>query len=86
LYKILFTRTAEKEYLYLFEHDRPVFERVKRAVHSIAADPTQGKPLKLGLKGKRSYKVGMYRIIYSIAHNILTVYVLDIGHRREIYR
>jgi mRNA-degrading endonuclease RelE of RelBE toxin-antitoxin system len=28
----------------------------------------------------------MYRIIYSIAHNILTVYVLDIGHRREIYR
>jgi len=28
----------------------------------------------------------MYRILYRIERNILTVVVLDIGHRREIYR
>ncbi|OGW84763.1 MAG: hypothetical protein A2987_06080 [Omnitrophica bacterium RIFCSPLOWO2_01_FULL_45_10] len=86
LYKIVLTRVAEKEYGYLFKHNRPIFERVKKALHSIALDPYQGKPLKLKLKGKWSYRVGMYRIIYSIDNNILTVFILDIGHRREVYR
>jgi mRNA-degrading endonuclease RelE of RelBE toxin-antitoxin system len=30
--------------------------------------------------------VGVYRILYRIERNILTIIVLDIGHRREIYR
>jgi len=28
----------------------------------------------------------VYRILYRIERNILTIVVLDIGHRREIYR
>lgn len=86
MHKIVFTKAAEKDYRYLFSHNRPIFERIRKALYSIAADPRQGKPLKLSLKGKWSFRAGMYRIIYSIENNILTVYILDIGHRREVYR
>lgn len=85
MYKIAFTKNAQKEYYYLYKTNKNIFLRVKAALSSIAENPHQGKPLILTLKGKWSYRVGMYRIIYSIEHSILTVYVIDIGHRREIY-
>jgi mRNA interferase RelE/StbE len=39
------------------------------------------------LKGRPGYRirVGDYRIIYQVKNNILTVYILIIGHRREVY-
>ena len=86
MYNILFTRTALKEYEYLRGQNKNVFERVKTSIHALAADPTQGKQLRLSLKGQWSYRVGSYRIIYSIEHKKLVVLILDIGHRREIYR
>ena len=86
MYKILLTKSAEKDFSCLFRTNKIIFARIQSALHSIAEDPAQGKPLKLSLKGKWSYRVGVYRIIYSVEHKILTVYVLDIGHRREIYR
>jgi len=86
LYKIVLTKTAEKEYQHLYKHNNAIFVRIRKALYSIAEDPRQGKPLKLALKDKWSYRVGVYRIIYSIDGRMLTVYVFDIGHRREIYR
>ncbi len=86
MYKIVFTKLAEKEYVYLYKTNKSVFKRIRAALNSLAEDPTQGKPLKLVLKGKWSYRVGMYRIIYSIENNVFTVYILNIGHRREVYR
>lgn len=86
MYKIIFSNNAEKEYRYLCKANRAIFEKIRNAIMSLATQPAQGKPLRLSLKGKWSYRVGVYRIIYSIEHHTLTVYVLDIGHRREIYR
>lgn len=85
MYKIALTKSAEKEYRDLYNKNRAVFERIRKAIYAIAKDPRQGKPLKFELKNKWSYRVGPYRIIYSIEHSILTVYVFDIGHRREVY-
>ena len=52
----------------------------------INAELTEFKPLKFELKNRWSYRVGTYRIIYSIEHSVLIVHVMDIGHRREVYR
>ena len=40
------------------------------------------------LSGQDKYKIrsGDYRILYSIEDNILTVYVVKVGHRRDVYR
>lgn len=86
MHKIVLTRTAEKEYNYLYKQNNAIFNRVRKALYSIAEDPFIGKPLKLSLKNKWSYRVGVYRIIYSVDGKILIVYVLDIGHRRDVYR
>lgn len=86
MYRIVLTRTAEKEYAFIWKTDKALFKRIRAALEYIAKDPHEGKPLKLSLKGKWSYRVGDHRIIYSIDRGILTVYVLNIGHRREVYR
>lgn len=86
MYRIEFTKPAKKEYIYLYKTAKVLFERIRKALGSLAENPIQGKPLRLTLKGKWSYRVGMYRIIYSIEKKILTVYILDIGHRREVYK
>ncbi len=86
MYKIALTKSAEKEYRYIYRVNRPIFERIRKALCSIAEDPYQGKPLKFELKGLWSYRVSTYRIIYTIRHSVLIVEVLDIGHRRDVYR
>ena len=40
------------------------------------------------LSGQEKYRIsqGVYRIIYSIQDTKLTVWVVKVGHRREVYR
>jgi mRNA interferase RelE/StbE len=44
-----------------------------------------GLPLRRNLKGLMKLRVGDYRIIYSIEKQTVTVHVIKIGHRREVY-
>ena len=46
--------------------------------------PTGAKSLR-GRDGMR-VRVGDYRIIYTVRDDVLLVVVVDLGHRREIYR
>lgn len=52
----------------------------------IAENPHIGKPLKADLKGLYSYRVGDYRIIYSILNEKDVIEIVKIMHRREVYR
>ena len=36
--------------------------------------------------GRYSYRVGSYRILYRLIKGELRILVLDIGHRRDVYR
>jgi mRNA interferase RelE/StbE len=45
-----------------------------------------GKALTGSLKGRWRFRVGDYRIICSIKDDRLVVLVIDLGHRREVYR
>jgi len=49
-------------------------------------DPRQaGAALKGPLKGFWKYRVGDWRIICRLRYQVLTIYVVRIGNRREIY-
>ena len=49
-------------------------------------DPKQrGKELTGNLAGLWRYRVGDYRVICDIANERVTVYVLRVGHRKQIY-
>lgn len=48
-------------------------------------DPRRyGEPLKGNLLGAWRYRVGQYRIICELQDSIVTIYVENIGHRRQI--
>lgn len=47
---------------------------------------SRGKALVGNLAGLWRYRVGDYRIICDIEDNALVVLVVDIAHRREVYR
>jgi len=50
-------------------------------------DPREyGKPLKGRLIGFWRYQIGDYRLIADIRDDVLTIWVMKVGHRREIYR
>ncbi len=86
MYKIVLLSGAEKSYRRLFRTDRKLFDRIDGALGSLTTHPFLGKPLKDTLKGKYALRVGVYRIIYMVAKREIIIYVLDIGHRRDVYR
>lgn len=65
----------------------PLFDyaRVVKALKELAVNPRPQGYKKL--KGRPGYRirVGDYRIIYNIQENILTVFVLVVGNRRDVY-
>lgn len=60
---------------------------IRRAIEDkLMVDPVKfGLPLRRNLKGLMKLRVGDYRIIYSIKREIVTVEVIKIGHRRDVY-
>lgn len=63
----------------------PDYNKVVAAVKALADDPRPHGYKKI--KGRPGYRIraGDYRIIYQVKDNILTVFVLIIGNRRDVY-
>jgi mRNA interferase RelE/StbE len=54
----------------------------------IAKDPYASLPFVKRLRNSQNFRFrfGNYRGVYTVINKILTITVIDIGHRREIYR
>jgi mRNA interferase RelE/StbE len=53
----------------------------------LAAEPRRvGAPLRKPFEGQWRARRGEYRVRYRIDDDTQTVYVLDIDHRRDVYR
>lgn len=85
-YRLEFTRQAEHVLALMKQREPGLYRRMAAALDDLEANPFIGKPLKGELKGRYSHRVGSYRIIYIIERRRLTVVVIDIGHRRDVYR
>lgn len=85
-YRVELANQAERIVRRMADRDPAVYHRIAGAFDDLGRDPLQGKPLKGELKGKFSYRVGSYRIVYAIRHSELLVLIIDVGHRRDIYR
>ena len=83
-YKIRLFPGARKQIDSLPEKIKSKIIRV--VIDVLANDPYLGKPLKGDLKGRYSYRVADYRIIYSILKYELIIHIIKVMHRREAYR
>ncbi len=82
-YKILLKASAARELEALPKADRlRVVERIK----SLAENPRPMGCEKLTGDEKYLLRQGVYRILYEIHADIVTVVVVKVGHRREVWR
>ena len=66
--------------------DRPVLKRALEIIENqIAKDPYNAKHLTGKYRGLYSYLCGDYRIIYEIIENKITIVVLRVSHRKNVY-
>ena len=83
-------RFSEEAIKQLQRMDKPQAKRVRdfliNRVMASGNPRLHGKALQGPLGDRWSYRVGDYRIICDIDDGVLTVLVLDVGNRREIYR
>ena len=81
---VRFTIAAERQ---LAKLDRPVQRRILKFLDEVSAgNPrARGKALQ-GDSHAWRYRVGDYRVICDIVDREVTVYVIQLGHRREVYR
>ncbi|HID30165.1 MAG TPA: type II toxin-antitoxin system RelE/ParE family toxin [Desulfobacterales bacterium] len=61
-------------------------KRILNRIKTLEENPRPPGCEKLTGQEKYSLRQGRYRIVYSIQHNELTVWVVRIGHRKDIYR
>ena len=68
--------------------DKPTAKRIVDYMDEVSKldDPaSRGKGLTDNLAGLWRYRVGDYRVICDIQKEIVTVFVVEVGHRSEIY-
>lgn len=82
-FKIEFKATARNSLGRLEKKDQI---RIYAAIELLGDNPRP--PLAVKIKGGDYFRVrvGDYRILYSIDSGCLIILIIDIGHRREIYR
>ena len=87
MWRIEITRTAERQ---MIKVDRPAQRSIQRFLRdrlTPADDPRQwGRPLHGEKRGLWRYRVGDYRLICDIQDEKITALVLEVGHRKDVYR
>jgi len=82
-YSVFFLPRADREFAALSKSD---FERVKRAIDGLADNPRPINCQKLKGRGGWRIRAGDYRVVYDIDDSVRTMMIVNIGHRREVYR
>ena len=82
-YKIFFKKSVEKDFGVIPKKD---INKILDRIEALAKDPRPPGCEKLTGQGRYRLRQGRYRILYSIQDDELTVWIVKVGHRKDIYR
>jgi len=82
-YKILFKKSVWKDFESIPKND---LKKILKVIKSLSKDPRPLGCLKLSGQERYGLRQGRYRIIYSVQNDELTVWVVKVGHRKDVYR
>lgn len=82
-YKVYFKESVEKDFTAIPKKD---LVKILRRIRALSENPRPSGCEKL--TGRERYRVrqGRYRIVYSIEDEVLTVWIVKVGHRKDVYR
>ncbi len=82
-YKIVFKKSVAKDLRQIPKKD---IQRILKRIDSLKEDPRSVGVEKLSGDEKYRIRQGNYRILYMIEDEIITVTIVKVGHRRDVYR
>ena len=86
-YKIKFSEKALKQLKKLDKHvSSLIIGWLEKNIEGSENPRIHGKGLVENKSGQWRYRIGDYRVICEILDNEVVVLVLEVGHRREIYK
>lgn len=82
-YKVYFRESVEKDFNSIPKKD---LVKILSRIKALADNPRQAGCEKL--TGQERYRVrqGRHRIVYSVQDEVLTILIVKVGHRKDIYR
>lgn len=82
-YKVYFRESVEKDFTAITKKD---LIKILRRIEALSKNPRPSGCEKL--TGQKRYRVrqGRYRIVYSVQDKVLTVWIVKVGHRKDVYR
>jgi mRNA interferase RelE/StbE len=82
-YTVILPRSVQKQ---LGKLDATVVSRIEDCLIALQAEPRPSGAKKLKGRDGWRVRVGDYRVIYEIHERVLQIIVIQIGHRRDVYR
>lgn len=82
-YRVEIKKSAAKEIERLPRKD---MKAVLDKIETLSENPRPHDCKKLSAQEKYRVRCGDYRILYSIEDDILIVFVVKVGHRKDVYR
>lgn len=83
-YTIILEKKAEKT---LDKLPSKIYRNIRTRIDELADNPHPHYAVSLqGYKDLYTFRVGDYRIIYTVRHSQLIVMVIDIEHRSKVYK
>lgn len=86
MYKILLTKEAVKFYK---KSDTKIKRRLNKCFEELKTNPFTGANIKRlhgELEGLFRYRIGSLRVIYNVTESKITVTIVTIGNRGDIYK
>ena len=81
MYNVIIERQAEK---YILKLDKPTAKRIRNAIDRIAENPAIGERLTKH-EAEYKYRVGGYRILYDVSETEVTITIVKVGPRGDVY-
>jgi mRNA interferase RelE/StbE len=82
-YKVFFKKSVWKDFESIPKSN---LKKILKDIESLGKDPRPPGCQKLSGQERYRLRQGRYRIIYSIQDDELTVWVVKVGHRKDVYR
>jgi len=81
-YSVEIKKSAVKE---INKLPKNILKKILPKIHSLETEPRPTGSKKLSGKELYRIRIGQYRIVYQIIKNKLVVYIVKVGHRKNIY-
>lgn len=87
MYRVLFTDAAKKKLKKLDKNTaKLILAWIRKNLEGCSDPRAYGKALRADRQGQWRYRIGDYRLLAEIEDDKIIILIINIGHRRDIYK